>query len=115
MYTCHMKGSFNTSQRGKELLERLAKIGPFLPASISVTKKRCGRPSCRCQQEGPIHPTAHVTWKEEGVTRTLHVPQEKIGEVVQWVKAWKELRRLIAEMGKEQRKHLQQIKKQLKD
>lgn len=54
-------------------------------------------------------------WKEEGKTRTLHVPQETIGEVVQWVKTWKELRRLIAEMGKEQRKHLQQIKKELKD
>jgi hypothetical protein len=110
-----MKKHPNTSKRGKQLLNKLAKIGPFLPASVSVTKKRCGRASCRCEQEGPIHPTAHVTWKEQGITRTLHVPQDAIGEVVQWVKAWKELRRLIAEMGKEQRKHLQQIKKQLKD
>jgi hypothetical protein len=110
-----MKKPPNTSERGRQLLDKLAKLGPFLPASVAVTSKRCGRPSCRCETEGPIHPTAHVTWKEEGKTRTLHVPQETIGEVVQWVKTWKELRRLIAEMGKEQRKHLQQIKKKLKD
>jgi len=110
-----MARQFNTSERGKTLLKQLAAIGPFLPASLAVTNKRCGRASCRCAQEGPIHPTAHVTWKEDGVTRTLHVPQEAIEEVVQWVKAWKELKRLTSEMGREQRKHLQEIKKKLKD
>lgn len=106
-----MARPYNTSERGKRLLEKLAAIGPFLPASLSVTHKRCGREACRCAQEGPIHPTAHVTWKEHGVTQTLHVPQEVLEEVVQWVRAWKELKRLTAEMSREQRSHLQMLKK----
>ena len=111
MYAFHMVRKLNTSERGKRLLKELAAVGPFLPASLAVTHKRCGRPSCRCAREGAVHPTAHVTWKESGVTKTLHVPQEVLEEVIQWVEAWKEVKRLIKEIGLEQRKHLQALRK----
>jgi len=114
-YTCHIATQRNTSKQGRKLLEQLARIGPFLPASLTVTKKRCGRKACRCAQEGPIHPTAHVTWKERGETKTLHVPQELIEEVTQWVDTWKKLKKLSQQMGREQRRHLQELKKNLRD
>lgn len=105
----------NTSKLGMELLNQLRKRGPFLCASLVVRNKRCGRADCRCAQEGPIHPTANVTWKEGGKTRTLHVPQELIKEVAQWIQEWKAMRELVQKMSQEQRKHLMTLRKKSKD
>ena len=74
-----------TNERGKIALERLRKIRPFVQASRSITKKRCGNPRCRCAQEGPLHEVALLTWKEENRTRTLYVPIELRQEVEKWV------------------------------
>jgi len=110
-----MARKHNTSKEGERLLRRLRAAGPFLSASLVVRHKRCGRPECRCATEGPIHPTANVTWKEAGKTRTLHVPQELIEEVTQWIEEWKALRKLMARMSEEQRRHLMRLRKELKD
>lgn len=105
----------NTSGEGEQLLRKLRSLGPFLCASLVVRNKRCGRKDCRCVTEGPIHPTANVTWKEEGKTRTLHVPQELIEEVAQWIEEWKRLRELVQKMGEAQRTHLESLRTKLKD
>lgn len=110
-----MAGEQNTSKEGKRLLQRLRAVGPFLSASLVVGHKRCGREDCRCATEGPIHPTANVTWKEEGKTRTLHVPQGRIEEVARWIEEWKTLRKLIQEMSEEQRRYLVRLRKESKD
>jgi hypothetical protein len=105
----------NTSKRGEQLLKRLRGSGPFLAASLVVRNKRCGRPDCRCAKEGPIHPTANVTWKEQGRTRTLHVPRELIEEVAQWVEEWKTVRELVHKISEEQRRHLLKLRKRPRD
>jgi len=110
-----MKTNAHTSEQGKKIVRQLAGVGPFLPASLVVTQKKCGRKDCRCAEQGPIHPTANVTWKEHGKTRTLHVPQELVEEVAQWVKEWKRLRNLIQAMATEQRDHLIRLRQELKD
>lgn len=110
-----MATEHNTSKRGEQLLNQLQRLGPFLAASLVVRNKRCGRQDCRCAQEGPIHPTANVTWKEKGKTRTLHVPQELIEEVAQWIEEWKTVRELVHQMSEEQRQHLVRLRKMLKD
>jgi len=110
-----MVGEPNTSKRGKQLLKQLRKRGPFLAASLVVGGKRCGRPDCRCAEDGPIHPTANVTWKEKGKTRTLHVPQELIEEVAQWIEEWRTVRELVQKMSEEQRQHLLRLRKKPRD
>lgn len=109
-----MKPKHNTSKEGERILQRLRDVGPFLSASLVVRHKRCGRPECRCATEGPIHPTANVTWKEDGKTRTLHVPRERIEEVAQWIEEWKSLKELIQEMSVEQRRHLERLRRESK-
>lgn len=109
-----MASEYITSKEGERLLQRLRAVGPFLCASLVVRHKRCGRPDCRCAAEGPIHPTANVTWKEGGKTRTLHVPQERIEEVAQWIEEWKTLRQLIQELSEEQRRHLMRLRRESK-
>ena len=78
-----MKTETATNAAGRKLLKRLARLGPFLPASLTVTRTRCGNPRCRCAREGPEHETALLTWKEGRTTHTLHVPRELRCEVAQ--------------------------------
>lgn len=103
-----------TNAAGRKVLERLAQVAPFLPASLNVTRTRCGNPRCRCAREGPIHETALLTWKEGGKTRTLHVPKELRDEVAQWIAQWKKLKGLIERMAAAQRQFLQTRKRSIK-
>jgi len=103
-----------TNERGKRALDRLRKIKPFVQASLSITKKRCGNPLCRCAQEGPLHEVALLTWKEEKRTRTLYVPIQLRQEVERWVQEGKLLKRLVAEVSQAQREFLTSKKKSRK-
>ena len=95
-----------TSQAGKRILERIRKIKPFVQASLSISTKRCGNPTCRCAREGPLHETALLTWKEKGRTRTLYIPAELRQEVSKWVEEGKLLKSLIGQMSAAQREVL---------
>lgn len=103
-----------TNEQGKRALERLRKIKPFIQASLSLTKKRCGNARCRCSQEGPLHEVALLTWKEENRTHTLYVPIELRQEVERWVQEGKLLKRLMAEVSQAQREFLTSKKKSRK-
>lgn len=109
-----MARPLTTNERGNTALEGLRKIKPFVQASLSVTKKRCGNPRCRCAQEGPIHEVSLLTWKEENRTRTLYVPIELRQEVDRWVQEGKLLKRLVAEVSRAQREFLTAKKKSRK-
>lgn len=109
-----MKINLMTNERGMNALERLRKIKPFVQGSLSITKKRCGNPQCRCAQEGPIHEVSLLTWKEQNRTRTLYVPIELRQEVDRWVQEGKLLKRLVAEVSQAQREFLTAKKKSRK-
>ena len=114
MYTYHMTRHRMTSDLGKVALDRLRKIKPFIQASLSLTKKRCGNPRCRCAKEGPLHEVALLTWKQQKRTRTLYVPMELRQEVETWVQEGKLLKRLVAEVSQAQREFLTSKKKSSK-
>jgi hypothetical protein len=101
-----MLGAARTSPAGQRILTRLRTIGPFLEGSLTITTKRCGRPTCRCAVAGPLHEAAVLTWKEEGTTRTLHVPRALRDEVAAWVAEGKRLKALSHEMTLVQRAFL---------
>ena len=103
-----------TNEKGKKALERIRKIRPFIQASLTLTKKRCGSPRCRCAQEGPLHEVALLTWKEEKRTRTLYVPMELRQEVENWVQEGKLLKRLVSEVSQAQREFLSSKKRSRK-
>lgn len=80
-------------------LKQLVPTGPLLAASLALVHKRCGQPSCRCHQGGPLHTAYHLTLPEAGKTRTVYVPQDLLGEVQQWVAEYQRLKGLIAEIS----------------
>jgi hypothetical protein len=78
-------------------LKQLTPAGPFLAASLSQVQKRCGRPTCHCHGDGPLHTAHYLTLKVQGKTRTVYVPQDLLGEVQQWVAEYHRLKNLMAE------------------
>ena len=100
-----MKHDTQTNAKGKQVLEQIRHIGPFLPATLTITKKKCGNPNCRCAKQGPKHETALLTWKKDGVTRTLHVPHELRDQVAAWTAEWRKLKSLIEKAGNAQRQY----------
>ena len=95
-----------TSDEGWAVLRRIRRIRPFIQASLNVTRKKCGRPTCACATEGALHETAQLTWKEKGKTQTLHVPVELRREVAQWVEEGKRFKQLGKEMSEAQKRLL---------
>jgi len=106
IYTFLVARPLTTSPAGQRILARLRTLGPFLEGSLTVSTKRCGRPTCRCATEGPLHETALLTWKEDGTTRTLHVPIALREDVAAWVDEAKRLKQLSHEMSMAQRAFL---------
>ncbi len=104
-----------TNDDGKKILQQIRKTKPFLQGSLSITKKRCGNPNCRCAKEGPVHETALLTWKENKITKTMHIPISLRKEVKKWVEEGKRLKELIQQMSKTQREFLCSIRKSSKD
>src|SRR5262245_19139053 len=51
-------------------LKQLSTSSPVLAASFGSYTHRCGRPSCRCHHGGPLHTGQHLTFKEQGKTRS---------------------------------------------
>jgi hypothetical protein len=101
-----------TSAAGHRVLARLHRIGPFLEGSLTITTRRCGRPTCRCATQGPLHETALLTWKEDGTTRTLHVPIALRAAVATWVAEAKRLKQLSHAMSVAQRAFLIALRRQ---
>ena len=106
MHTLPMARPLATSPAGQRILARLRTLGPFLEGSLTLSTKRCGRPTCRCASEGPLHETALLTWKEQQKTRTLHIPIALREDVAAWVDAAKRLKQLSHEMSVAQRAFL---------
>lgn len=101
-----------TNAAGRRLLARIRRIGPLLEGSLTLTTKRCGNPKCRCAQQGPLHETALLTWKENNKTRTLYVPRAWRGSVAAWVQEAQRLKRLIHELSEAQREFFLAKRKQ---
>jgi hypothetical protein len=76
-------------------LKKLTTTSPVLAASLAAYTHRCGRPSCRCHHGGPLHTGQHLTFKENGKTRSVYVPKGLLPEVRAWIAQHKRLKQLL--------------------
>jgi hypothetical protein len=79
-------------------LKKLAASSPVLAASFGSYTHRCGRPSCRCHRGGPLHTGQHLTFKQDGKTRSVYVPKALLPEVRSWLAEHKRLKSLLHEI-----------------
>jgi hypothetical protein len=80
-------------------LKKLTPQGPTLAATLSLVEKTCGQPSCACRNGGPKHTAHHLSFKQDGRTRTVYVPVDLLDEVRKWVSEHQRLKRLQAEVS----------------
>jgi len=94
MYTYCMKINRSTKvlkQRIRARLKRLAQCGPCVAGTLNRIEKvgKSGKPV-----------VSHLlTFKVEGKTRSIYVPKDMVGEVEQWVKEHRRIKRLLAEIS----------------
>ena len=79
-------------------LKKLATKSPVLAASFGTYTHRCGRPTCRCHHGGPLHQGQHLTFKENGKTRSVYIPKELLTEVRTWLAEHRRLKALLKEI-----------------
>ena len=85
----------------QRLKERLYRLGPFLPGSISKQYNVCGNPSCKCKD--PRNPRRHgpyyqLSWKEAGKTVSRRLSPEHARLYQQWVANRRDLESLLQQM-----------------
>lgn len=73
-------------------LRQIAQLGPFIEGSLSPFK----RPGC-------AQPGWHLTYKQQGRTRTLYVPLELVATLKQWTLNYRRLKALIRQVTRQSR------------
>jgi hypothetical protein len=80
-------------------LKALAEVGPLVGGSLCRVKRRCGNPHCKCARGEP-HWAYALSFKVKGKTRTVHVPKEMVTEVQGWVREYRRVKRLRADISR---------------
>jgi hypothetical protein len=87
-------------RRRESGLRQLHALGPVVAASLCRRMVRCGNPNCRCAR-GDKHSSWCLTFKQQGRTRTVHVPQAMLQEVEQWVKEYRRAKQLLQQISQQ--------------
>jgi hypothetical protein len=65
----------------RQHFQALARLLPMVAGSLVGQYVTCGKPRCRCtrgQKHGPFY---YLYWKEQGRSRSLYVPREKVSQL----------------------------------
>ena len=79
----------------------------FLRGAVSVRRRVCGKPRCRCV-EGERHEAMYVVYQDAGRTVQLYVPKEWEERVRRWVKSYREVAGILKKLSGEFERHVRQ-------
>lgn len=84
-----MKATFSNrhTQARDAALRKLAQVGPFLEGAL-----------CQFKRPGCAKPGWHLTFKQQGRTRTVYVPMDLVSDVKLWTRTYKHLKQLIRQV-----------------
>jgi hypothetical protein len=86
-------------RRRRNLARRLAARGRLIKASLSVNRRKCGNPRCRCS-EGELHESLAFTFKDKGGGSVMvHVPAHLEQEARKAHRDYAELKELVDELS----------------
>lgn len=84
-------------QRKFRTLERFAIPGDLLPGSLTMSRTRCGKPTCHCAQ-GEGHEAWIFTFMSEGKQRVERIPRDWVEDVRQRVEAGRDFQNAVREV-----------------
>jgi len=93
-------------RRQRSRLAQLVSQAPLLRGNIVQSRRKCGNKNCRCQK-GQLHVSKHLYVSLEGKRRSIHIPRDWEPKMAEWVKNYKEARRLLEQLSLEQLKRFQ--------
>ena len=84
--------------------QRQAFFDPFPVLAGSLVKQYviCGKSGCRCQRGQKHGPLFYLYWKEQGRSRSLYVPREKVVEIRRQIQNYRRLQKELAKRGRQQ-------------
>ncbi len=81
------------------LLKKMGKVGPFIMATPTYLKVRCGNPKCACvTKKSARHEKLHLSWTDASGNGTCYVPVDLRDEVLQWVENYWTVKEYVKEM-----------------
>ncbi len=84
-------------QRKFELIRRFHLPEDLLPGSLSLTQRRCGKPTCHCAH-GQGHPIWFLTFMAGGHKRVERIPAAWVQEVQRRVQAGRQFQEALREV-----------------
>ena len=84
-------------QRKFQLLRQFHFPEDLLPGSLSLTHRRCGKPTCHCA-DGPGHPVWSLTFMVNGKKHVQHIPKDWVEDVRRRVEAGREFQDAVREV-----------------
>jgi hypothetical protein len=84
-------------QRKFELVRRFHLPEDLLPGSLSLSRLRCGKPTCHCAR-GEGHPSWTLTFMVQGQKRVQHIPKDGVDEIRRRVEAGREFQEAVREV-----------------
>lgn len=93
-------GRKKQGRHGKKerLLRQLAECEHLIKGSLTVNRRRCGTPTCRCSR-GELHESLAITYKREGRSVLVHVPAHLKQEAQQAIEDYHQMKDLTDEIS----------------
>ena len=82
--------------------------GPLLPGKVYVLRRRCGKPTCRCQR-GQLHETEVLGYRGGEHAQTITPAPEERERLRLWTESYRRFRQARAELVKLQAEMLEAI------
>jgi len=107
-----MRHSQSQPRRFRQPLQALIELFPIVAGSLVKQYVLCGKPGCRCQRGEKHGPLYYLYWREQGRSRSLYIPREKVAELRRQIQNYrrlqKELARLVRRQLREWQRNLQE-------
>ena len=100
-------------QRKFKLVKEFGIPEHFLPGSLVVTYRRCGKSTCHCAS-GKGHPMWQLTFMVDGKKRVEAIPKDWAVALLRLVEQGREYKKALAEVGALNAQLLAVFKKQQK-
>ena len=86
-------------RRRLALLKKIRRVGPFIMATATYLKVRCGNTHCKCaKSKKDRHEKLHLSWMDAEGAGTCYVPINLRQEVFQWIENYWVMKNLMIEM-----------------